>query len=101
MLGTPDLTAGVDFDLEQTDLAQALEMRPHRVDVESETFGDLGSGEGTASDEQLEVHRVPRVVAQRLEHVERRHGTGTRPRLRSGTLDACIGHEERIHGILR
>ena len=42
VLGAADLAAGVGRDLQQADLAHAVEVRPDGVRVQAEQLGDLG-----------------------------------------------------------
>ena len=87
MLRATDLTPGIGGDVEQSDLPHALEVRPHRVRVESEGLGDLGRDQGPGRAGELEVDRVAGVVAEHLEEIQ------TRVR--------ASGHESRIHGANR
>ena len=79
MLRPPDVAAAADLDLEQADLAHALEVGAHGVGVQPERLGDLGGGERPRRAGELEVDRVAGVVAERLEQVELRRARA-RPR---------------------
>ncbi len=70
LLGTPDRAAGVEVRLEQTDLAHALEVGPHRVGVQPQRLGDVRGGQRARGAGQLEVDGVAGVVAERLEQIE-------------------------------
>ena len=76
---------GPRCDLEQADVAHALEVGPHGVGVQAERLGDVGGRQRERRTGQLEVDRVAGVVAERLQHVE-------------ATGRADISHTERLHG---
>jgi hypothetical protein len=70
VLGTADRAPGVGLDVEQADVAHALEVGPDGVGVQVERLGDLGGGQRARRARQLQVDGVAGVVAQRLEHGE-------------------------------
>ena len=73
---------------EQADVAHALEVRAHGVDVQPEGVGDLGRGQRQRAAGQLEVDGVAGVVAQGLQHVEARRAVG--PAAPDAGLDRCL-----------
>ena len=79
MLRPADGAAVVALHVEQADVAHALEVRTHGVDVEPERLGDVGGGQRSCRSRQLEVDRVAGVVAERLQQIESR-SVGTHPR---------------------
>jgi hypothetical protein len=85
VLGPADAAAGVDADLEEADLAQALEEGAYRVGVQAERPCDVVGGERPRRARQLEEDRVARVVAEGLEHREAR-------RLLDRGLGLGVGH---------
>jgi hypothetical protein len=74
---------------EEAHVAHALEVGTDGVGVEVERLGDVGGGQRAGGARQLEVDRIARVVAERLEQVEAGRGIGA-------TL-----HEASLHGDLR
>jgi len=75
-----DAAAPTGLDVEQPDVAHALEVRAHRVDVQVEDLGDVGGGQRQRRARQLEVDGVAGVVPERLQHVERDRAAGSPPR---------------------
>ncbi len=74
VLGPADLAATVDVDLDEPHVAHPLEMRTYGVGVEPEMVGDLSRGDGPAALTEVPVDRVPGVVGQCFQHVERPWG---------------------------
>ncbi len=70
MLRPPDGAAVDGLDVDQTDLAEPLEVEPHGVGVDAEPLGEIGRRERGGRARQLLVHRVAGLVAQGLEHGE-------------------------------
>ena len=70
MLGPPDRAPVHRLDVDQAGLAQPLEVEADGVGVEAEPLGEVLGREGRGRAGQLPVHRVPRLVAQRLQHRE-------------------------------
>ena len=97
VLRTADIAAAADLDVEQTGLAHAFEVGAYGVGVQSERFGDVGGGQRSRRPGQLEVDRVPGVVAERLEQVESwGDGTGV-----AAPTCADRVHARRLHGVRR
>jgi hypothetical protein len=72
VLRSPDGALGVGDHLEQPDLPHPVEVRSHRVRVQAEGVGDLRGGERSGRPGELQVDRVARVVAERLQQLEPR-----------------------------
>ena len=69
-----DAPLGVCRHLEEADVAHSFKVRPHRVGVQLERFGDLGGRQRLRGPGQLQVDRVASVVAECLEQLEARSG---------------------------
>ena len=93
MLRPPELAPRVGLDVDEADVAHPLEVRTHGVGVEAQRVGDIGGGERSRRARQLEVDRVPRVVAERLEDIEM---SGVE-RLEWRRVWRRIGQMERLH----
>ena len=91
MLRPADRSPVVALHRQEPDLAHALEMGPHGVDVQPEAVGDVGCRQGLRRPGQFEVDRVPGVVAQRLEQVEARRVERSQQK----------GYTPRLHGLRR
>ena len=70
VLGPPDGAAVHRLDVDEAGLPEALEVEAHGVGVEPEPLGEILRRERGGGAGELAVHRVPRLVAERLEHCE-------------------------------
>ena len=100
VLWTADLTASGDLDIDQADVAHALEVGSHRVRVQIEGIGDLGGGAGPHRSGELEIDRIAGVVPERLQQVESRQVGGRRV-VRSSIHMASVAHLSTKHGVGR
>src|SRR4051794_25780532 len=66
--------------LDEPRLAQPVEVETHRVGMEAEAVGEVLGGQRLRRRGELAVHRVPRLVAQRLEHGQIHAIDGSQPR---------------------
>jgi hypothetical protein len=109
MLRATHRAARLGVDAQQADVAHALEVRAHGVDVQVERLGHLGGRERQRRAGELQVDRVPGVVAESLEDVEARRSAGfamsqiRRTRLLRGRElgRACVRrifHARSLHG---
>ena len=70
MLRAPDGAPVDRLGVDEAGLAEAIEVEPHGVGVDAERVGEvLGRQRGGRAGELL-VHRVPGLVAERLQHRE-------------------------------
>ena len=64
----------IGLDVDQAGFAQALEVEAHGVGVQAERVGEILARRAASVERgQLAVHRVARLVAERLEHRELVH----------------------------
>ena len=91
MLGPAELAPRLGLDVDEADVAHPLEMWAHGVGVEPQRVGDVGGRERAGRPRQLEIDRVARVVAERLEHVEV-------PGVHEWRIRRRIDHKKRLHG---
>jgi hypothetical protein len=61
------------FDVDQSGIAEAVEVEPHGVRVQPEAVGEVLGGHRRGGPGELLVHGVAGLVAQRLEHGELIH----------------------------
>ena len=80
MLWPADITATTHLDIDQANVAHSIEMGSHRVGMQRQRVGDLGSDQRPGRAGQFEVNRITSVVTERLEDVELR-GTSHSTRL--------------------
>ena len=76
MLGASDGAPVDRLDVDQARLAEAFQVEAHRVGVDTERLGEVLGRQRRGRAGQLLVHRVPGLVAERLEDrelVELRH----------------------------
>ena len=70
VLRPANVASAPDLDVNESDITHPFKMRPNRVRVKRKRVGDLGGDQRSGCSCQLEVDRVARVVAQRLQHIE-------------------------------
>ena len=104
VLGPADRPAVDRLDVDQADLAQALQVQAHGVGVDAEALCQLRRRERGGGAGELLVHRVAGLVAERLEHRQLMLGftpvhvlDGTRHRAYFQDV-ACIYRYGRPHG---
>jgi hypothetical protein len=68
VLGSPDGAPMDGLDVDQTRLAQAVEVQAHRVGVDAEAIREIRGRERGRGTGELLVHRVAGLVPERLEH---------------------------------
>ena len=78
VLGPPDGAAVHGLDVDEPGFPQALEVETHGVGVDPERIGEILRRERGGGTGELAVHRVPRLVAERLEHRQLIHRLGHR-----------------------
>ena len=82
VLGAAHAARVADAQVEQADVAHAVEVGANGVDVQAQGLGDLRRGPGRRRARELEVDGVAGVVPQRLQHVE----------------PSVVAHDQRLHG---
>src|SRR5262245_22916836 len=94
MLRPSDGPPGIGLYVQQADLAHPLQVGAHGVRVQVQRLGDLRRRQGPRRPRQLQVDRVARVLAQRLEDGE--PGSSNRGSRASG--ECVLGHPPECTG---